>query len=314
MSPELKIAVEHYLASHSRGGLRSSARTLSAHYRGGGATDETIDPHAYLSVRLPATSAAIAEALTQLRRSRPDFGPRSLLDAGAGPGTASWAAVEKWPRLSRVIMVERNPVFLRLARELAALSPAPLLSSAAVEHGDLENLETFDASDLVIAGYALAEIPLPRISAAIASLWRATSGALVLVEPGTPAGFERLHLARRDLLNANAQLVAPCPHDGACPMQKPDWCHFSVRLPRSRTHMHAKSARVPFEDEKFSYLVVSRRPGSLPTSRILRRPNVSKAGVEIARCTSIGVIRTLIARRDKDAYKYARKLDWGDPF
>ncbi len=43
-------------------------------------------------------------------------------------------------------------------------------------------------------------------------------------------------------------------------------------------------------------------------------PHDSKAGIGLARCTSNGVVRTLIARRGKDAYKHARKLDWGDPF
>jgi hypothetical protein len=37
-----------------------------------------------------------------------------------------------------------------------------------------------------------------------------------------------------------------------------DWCHFSQRLPRSRDHMLLKDADVPFEDERYSYVVVTR--------------------------------------------------------
>ena len=52
-------------------------------------------------------------------------------------------------------------------------------------------------------------------------------------------------------------------------MMGDDWCHFSVRLPRSREHMHAKRAKVPFEDERFAYLAVSRMGAVTGLSRIL---------------------------------------------
>ena len=38
----------------------------------------------------------------------------------------------------------------------------------------------------------------------------------------------------------------------------PDWCHFTQRLPRSRAHKQIKEADVPFEDEKFSYVALTR--------------------------------------------------------
>ena len=37
-----------------------------------------------------------------------------------------------------------------------------------------------------------------------------------------------------------------------------DWCHFSQRLARSRDHMLLKDASVPFEDERYSYVVATR--------------------------------------------------------
>ena len=78
--------------------------------------------------------------------------------------------------------------------------------------------------------------------------------------------------------------------------------------------MHAKKATVPFEDEKFSYLIASRQPGALEGARILSPPAESKAEIRFKLCTENGLAQQSIARRDKAEYKRVRKLDWGDLF
>jgi ribosomal protein RSM22 (predicted rRNA methylase) len=173
----------------------------------------------------------------------------------------------------------------------------------------------FPKADLVLASYALAEIPPAAQSQVVASLWAATGGLLAIVEPGTPAGYARLLAARDALIAADAAILAPCPHHRACPLTAPDWCHFSVRLPRSRDHKLAKGAQVPFEDEKFAYLLAA-RPGvaaQARTPRILARPKLGKPGIELKLCTEAGTLeRRFIPRRDKAAHAVARRLDWGD--
>ena len=109
----------------------------------------------------------------------------------------------------------------------------------------------------------LAEMPLAKARETAIALWKACENTLLVIEPGTPQGFARIHEVRVALLAEGAHLIAPCTHVNSCPIQPPDWCHFSVRLARRREHMHAKKATVPFEDEKFSYLIASRQPGAL---------------------------------------------------
>ena len=83
--------------------LRRIARELSQHYR-----DQSKDVHinsearalAYIATRLPATYAAIRTVLAETARTRGDFAPATMLDAGSGPGTALWAACETWPGLA----------------------------------------------------------------------------------------------------------------------------------------------------------------------------------------------------------------------
>ena len=145
-------------------------------------------------------------------------------------------------------------------------------------------------------------------------LWSACDGLLALIEPGTPAGYARILAARETLIAAGAVILAPCGHASACPLTPPDWCHFSVRLARSRDHRLAKGAEVPYEDEKFAYLVVARShiAREPPPARVLARPRVGKPGIELKLCTPEGLEARLVPKRDKPAYAVARRLGWGD--
>ena len=310
MSPELTAAVALELASHC-GGQRNAAAALSAHYRAGGRSDSSIDLAAYLTVRLPATYAAAARVLAEVRLARPGFAPASLLDAGCGPGTASWAAAAAWPQLAGITMLDANARFLALAGRLA-INGAPAMAAARLVRGDILSLGNDNRASLVVASYALAEISTGMLDVAADRLWQAAEDILVLVEPGTPAGFGRLRRVRDRLLRAGAVPVAPCPHALACPMTGADWCHFSVRLARSRAHMHAKQAQVPFEDEPFAYLALARQGTPTGAARILAPPRTAKPGITFKLCTEKGLEQRHVARRDAPLYKKARKRQWGD--
>lgn len=307
----LQSAVAAWLGKRAgSGGLRRQAQSLSATYRAGGSS-AGIDLDSYLVARLPATYAAVFHVLRELSQRRPEFSPVSVLDAGSGPGTASWAAAELWPDLQSVTFLDNAPDFLSLAAELAGQGPAPLAAAAAVK-GSLAQVPAGIAADLVIAAYALAELPLQQAAAAAQSLWEASRATLVLVEPGTPQGFARLRLVRERLLGEGAVPVAPCTHALGCPIRGDDWCHFSVRLARSRAHMHAKAARVPFEDERFAYLILTRSGQPVQGGRIVAPPVHAKPGITLRLCTDGRLEERHVARRAAASYKQARKLDWGD--
>lgn len=274
---------------------------------------EADDALAYALARLPATYAACAAVFAEARRMAPDFAPASLLDAGTGPGGSAWAAVAEWPGLASVVQLDAGAPFLDLARRLASDAPAPL-READLRREDLTAAAPLAPADLVTASYVLAEIAEPRQAALVDRLWSASTGVLALIEPGTPAGFERLRTARTRLIEAGAVILAPCPHDGACPMAAPDWCHFVQRLPRSRDHRLAKGADAPFEDEKYAY-VLAARPSvatAARTPRVLAPPRAAKPGITLKLCTSAGLEAAFVPRRDKAAYAVARRLDWGD--
>jgi ribosomal protein RSM22 (predicted rRNA methylase) len=96
-------------------------------------------------------------------------------------------------------------------------------------------------------------------------------------------------------------------------MQAPDWCHFSQRLPRSRAHMALKDASVPFEDERFSYVAVTRGPvPDVNRARIIKQPEETKSGIGFPLCDDNGLHTAAVNRRDKAIYNLMKKAKWGD--
>jgi ribosomal protein RSM22 (predicted rRNA methylase) len=289
----------------SRKDLASRVETQSAAYRkGGGSTviAGDLDALAYAVARAPATHEAARAVLGRVMEVMPDFAPASLLDVGAGPGTAGWAAMALWPGLA-VTLLDHNAHLRALA--------ARLMPEAHVLAGDL--LKTADSADLVTANYVLAELSEEKAAEAALSLWKRTGTVLVLVEPGTPQGFARIRAARAALIAAGANVAAPCTHDDACPISGSDWCHFSIRVQRSRDHKIAKGADAPFEDERYAYVAVTREVVA-KGARIIKPAVETKPGITLPLCDGDGLRNEFVPRRDKDAFRRARKLEWGDLF
>jgi ribosomal protein RSM22 (predicted rRNA methylase) len=308
-------ALQALLHGVSRSDLADRAARLSRDYRSGETSPATIgsfsDALAYAVTRMPATYAAVSAVLAYTAGQLPDWRPRSTLDLGAGPGTASFAALDQWPDISSMTMVERNAASRSLAREFANAAPAS--SSAQLIDGDLASAAHLPEADLVIAAYVLVELPEAQVEPFARAALSKAQDVLVLVEPGTQAGFERIRLARGALFDAGARAIAPCPHSHACPIVAPDWCHFAVRLARSRDHRLAKQADRSFEDEKFSYLAVSRSlDPATAAPRIIAPPRIGKGDVRLRVCDTPGLAERRISRRDKLDYKAAKKLGWGD--
>jgi ribosomal protein RSM22 (predicted rRNA methylase) len=307
MTPGFNVDFSGLLEGVSRKELEARAAKLSTAYRGGG-TSATIadrmDALAYLVARFPATYAAAHAALERVTEANPQFTPSSLLDVGAGPGTVALAARSVWPSLGAVTLLEPNSVFRDLAQILS--------KDVTIIPGALDGV--LASADLVTAGYVLAELDLAKIPQTARELWRAANGMLVMIEPGTPDGFARVRAARQALIEEGAHVVAPCTHDRECPMSGGDWCHFSERLARSRDHMRVKSASVPFEDERYSYVAVSRAPVAHSLSRIIKPPIELKPAISFPLCDSSGLRIEVVPRRDKEQFRVARKKQWGDLF
>ena len=326
----LRVALAARLAGQSTLNLRASVETLISKYRSGVAPASPIlaseaDVAGYAAYRMPATYAAVRAVLETIRSGR-DLNlraPISCLDIGGGTGAAVWAAVDAFPSLETITVLDQVSAALNFGARLASDSPAASLHSATWQTLRIPTADPLPVADLVMASYVLAELPAAGQRALVdAAAAAASAGVLVLVEPGTPAGYERILAARTRLIEAGRTIVAPCPHQQACPISPGrDWCHFGARVNRSALHRRVKDADLGYEDEKFSFLAAVLDGSAVPDDpavapgggRILRRPTQRKGLAQLRLCTTAGEIADrIVTKRHGDDYRLARDASWGD--
>lgn len=267
----------------------------------------------YVATRFPATYAAIKKAIKAIQK-QDSTEITSVLDLGAGPGTAMWALADSYSSINRFTLIEQDSALLSIGKYLATFSEDLSVRSAHWQIGNLEEIEDFIEHDLVILSYSIGELEAKYYEELLEKAWKAAKKFLVIIEPGTPVGFERIRQIRSFLLSKDAQCVAPCPHQLTCPMNGGDWCHFMARVERSSLHRQLKKGSLGHEDEKFSYIAVSKTPSLLPESRILSHPERHSGHVKLKLCTIEGLQFPILSKKMGNLYKQARKADWGDTF
>ncbi|MGK5529829.1 small ribosomal subunit Rsm22 family protein [Streptomyces sp. URMC 129] len=324
---QLRAALDRLLDGLPQRQAASAVERLMAGYRGQSPAGAPVlrdraDAVAYAAYRMPATFAAVSAALRRLAARLPGWTPGGHLDLGGGTGAAVWAAAEIWPDGDReTVVLDRAGPAIDLGRELVRLAPGSPLRAA---QWRLESIgatppaiPALPLTDLVTVSYVLGELPEAVRDAVVDAVARA-GAAVVLVEPGTPDGYLRIRAARDRLVAAGLRVLAPCPHDGACPIAVgSDWCHFAARVSRSALHRRVKGGVLPYEDEKFAY-VAAVRPGPDPAAtpdpaRIVRRPLLRKGQVLLDLCTrDEGLRRETVSKRRGPEYRAARDAGWGE--
>ncbi len=365
----LTAAVQAALAGGSAGNLGASVQRLMTAYRAGEVPAAQVitspaDAAAYAAYRMPATAAATAAALLQMRLALPGWVPSSLIDFGAGTGGSAWAVASALPGIEAMTLLEQSAHAIRLGKAIFAGAASGALRSATWRPwrlgggsdpggggsgpadrgfggGEPAGSGEFGSGDLATVCYVLGELA-PAQQAALAMLAARAAPAVLILEPGTPAGHRRILAARERLLSSGYQIAAPCPHQLDCPLAvEGDWCHFAVRLPRSPIHRQAKGAELGYEDEKFSYVAAISpdrvrpdagvpdpgppdRPDRLhrpagpagperPAGRVVRRSQQRKGLVMLDLCRTDGTSsRELVGKSKGESYRQARKASWGD--
>lgn len=313
----LQQALNNIINNFAPALLQQAYSRLSTHYRDNReqihySLNNEAERISYIAARMPATFAAVVKGLNEISL-QDNFTIKSILDVGAGPGTASWACCELFPSIEKIQLIEQNKEMLDIAKTLAQQHEK--LKTATWINGDvLDKTQNLLKADLVIASYSFNEIASQFKEEFLNYYWELTNKILIIIDPGTPESFQGLSMAREFFIKKNAHILAPCPHHLVCPAQKNrDWCHFSVRLQRSLLHKNLKQADKGYEDEKFSYLIVSKTPtNSTYSARITRHPDIHSGHLKLQLCTSDGSLSKTYSKKDGSRYKAARKAEWGE--
>ena len=288
--------------------LKSAAETLSLAYREGVRDGRShlsgeVSAAAYAISRMPATFGAVSTALKYINQLVDLEEIESLLDVGAGMGTAS-LAIRECTELSRNTLIERDSDMLNLGRSFL---------DADWIKGDSRTTQ-YPTSDMVVSSYMLNELSRENRLPTVEKMWKAAGKLLLIVENGTPKGYEIIKEIREWAKGEGISIAAPCPNVEKCPMDGDDWCHFTCRVARSRTHKLLKGGDAPYEDEKFTYIALSREKATGVGSRVLRHPKIESGKITLSLCTEKGMETAVVTKKDKAAFKAARKASAGDGF
>lgn len=315
MNGELEAALAALLNELDAGTLARDARALSEQYRSRTGTGRRLltregEAAAYAASRMPATMAAAKAALAWSLEAS-GLTPETLLDCGAGTGAVSFAAGELLP-LRGVVCLEREAAMRAVGGRLMAAGPEALRRAAWLDI-DMAQEGPLPRAELVCEGYMLGELAEEKRVSAARRLFEAAEQMLLLIEPGTPQGAANLAAVREALVREGAYVAAPCPAGAAgCPMAGEDWCHFAVRVPRTRLHKALKGGQAPYEDEKFAYLaLVKRPPRSACASRVLRHPGIAPGRIALTLCERGEKTERIVTKKDP-LWKRARKISAGE--
>ena len=313
LPPSLQEKIDQILEKTSPAVLRKARELLSQTYRQINSSQSIFANEemrlAYLGARFPATYASVHYVLSELLAKTPNFQCQTILDLGSGPATSTLAAIDLIPEIHRTVLIEKSSEAISLGKQLLTSLPNQEWICK-----DLKQVESFCKADLAILSYSLGEIK--SFDTLLDRLWKTDIYTLVIIEPGTPKGYQTILEARNFFLRSNAHIVAPCPHAKPCPLKGNDWCHFSTRLERTKLHRLLKEGTMGFEDEKFSYLIVSKEPSQQKVEdRILRHPFKGSGHVRLTLCTAEGTLEEkTVSKKDKEIYRKARDASWGDSF
>lgn len=307
LSDEILSYILDYLSTKSTKELSQNFKHISDSYRhidckNVGLTKQDVD--AYLVGRFPLTYAVIVTVLNKIKAHLQN--ELTVTDYGAGPATALLALCE---------VFDRDKIHYLGIEEKSAMQKAAIYLSSKLDYKielkqmNVEKAEKF-FSHLGIASYLLNE--LQNIDKFL-DILLAHHEHILVIEPGTPDGYARILKVRDKALEKGFFVIAPCPHQKACPLSGKDWCHFYKRVERSKILKQIKGASLGYEDEKFSYIFLSKTKALVHDGVILDKPVVHPFKVDMKVCCKDGSLQQLeISKKDKDSYKAAKKMSWGD--
>jgi ribosomal protein RSM22 (predicted rRNA methylase) len=265
---------------------------------------------AYLLSRMPATFAVANKVIAELHQYIPSKEIQTLLDLGTGSGAVLWAALNSGYHFTQVTALDQDANMLELAKKLTQYHPQSFWQSVQWVQKNINQNFEIPSHDLVTLSYALIE--QNQMEFILEKMWDLAKKVLIIIEPGTTKGFENILFARDFYIKKGGYIAAPCSHQDVCPMKKNNWCHFDERIERTSWQRSLKGASLGFEDEAYSYLIITKFPVKNEGYRILAPPAKRSGHIIFDLCAPCDIKKETVTRKQKDQYKIAKKKRWGE--
>lgn len=249
------------------------------------------------------------QVLRELRQRGWAPSSRTMLDWGCGSGTAARRVISFFgpEQFDSLAVWDHSPVACDFAAE-AATRAFPSLDVASVTPGFLSSTEPVG---LLVISHVLNELPPDALTALRTLVTRAE--AVLWVEPGTHAVSRTLGALREEFRPA-FQVVAPCTHQGACPILAPGnerhWCHHFAPPPseifaNSHWVKFGQRAGIDLRSLPYCFLALDRRHGAATSpaglSRVIGRPEHFKPYARVLNCDATGLAELTVPKRTAPA-------------
>lgn len=165
--------------------------------------------------------------------------PERVIDFGIGCGGGSAAALDVFDSVSWIHGIDASQSMLDCSDEILKGAAQDRSVPARVTLNSSLSTDTTGSQsvgfDLALFAYTATELPHTASTlAAAAALWEKLrpNGVFVMVEPGTPDGFNSIRSVRSMLLDCcppneseeagqdECHIIAPCTHNKTCPMER----------------------------------------------------------------------------------------------
>ena len=307
---EILNKIENF--EQSRNDVIASAHNINYKYHNESGQNKVLvstqlESLAYSVYRMPATYEVCLNVFKQLYNIVGNTHFLSLLDVGSGTGSATLACSQVFA-FDKIVCFERETSMINCAKNLIS----EYVDNVQWQQGSLGTYNFNNKYDMVVSSYVLNEMDDNTRIKIVDQLWQCTNNILVIIEPGTQEGFRQIQSIRNYLIDKNANIVTPCTHNQQCKMSDNGLCQFSCRVPRTKLLKQIKNADVPYEDEKFCYIVFSKQKYQLPQYRVIKHPFYRPKVVEMTVCGKDELKNLVITKNQKELYKIARDCKVGD--
>lgn len=207
---------------------------------------------AYITYFLPLNAARLAHAWREVERFAVAPHISEIWDIGSGPGTLQWVLEARgWPGTLHNVEISAEAVRWHQTLQMA---------EDRIGSRWHKNVAPQTDGALGVFSYSLLELP----SEVVLNKF----DHLLILEPSTHTRARHLMELRSRLIQQGFEIVAPCTHQGACPLlthSSRDWCHQRLHWSPPSWWTQLES-HLPMKNRTltYSYILASRQKIAQP--------------------------------------------------